>query len=273
VYIQPHVHPVGTHVVFWGGEAGPPRIWKADLATGEFVALTLPHVAARHPSYSFDGSRIVFAASLSSSAVGRKSRIDWAGLPEADEVTNLFVMDANGRGLRQITFGPYQDQRPCFSPDGSTVVFVSNRSGANALWSMSSDGGEPLPLLGPTNAYRPSFSVDRDWLFFYTRVDGRDRIAMVRAKGGQVSLFPNDDRGTSRGPFADPGGTHLLMHSNRDGAWGLWELPLDGSPPRSVQPPGFDAAAHATRAANGVMTFDTIRTHWVRRAASRVLGS
>ncbi|MEJ7583968.1 MAG: hypothetical protein WKF43_07735 [Acidimicrobiales bacterium] len=48
------------------------------------------------------------------------------------------------------------------------------------------------------------------------------------------------------------------MHSDRDGAWGLHELPLDGSPMRPLRPPGREHAicAHGTRARNGVLTFD-----------------
>ncbi len=37
-YYQPHIHPDGTQVVFFGNEAGPPRVWKADLANGNVIA-------------------------------------------------------------------------------------------------------------------------------------------------------------------------------------------------------------------------------------------
>ena len=80
------------------------------------------------------------------------------------------------------------------------------------------------------------------------------------AEGGDFEPLANDDKGLSRGPFTDPSGEVLLMHSNRTGIWKCWELPLDGkSPPRTIQPPGFVKATHPTRAKNGVMTFDVWR--------------
>ena len=38
--------------------------------------------------------------------------------------------------------------------------------------------------------------------------------------------------------------------------WRLYELPLDGTPPRRLAPPNHPRGAHGTRARNGVMTFD-----------------
>lgn len=104
----------------------------------------------------------------------------------------------------------------------------------------------------------------------FTSVNGRHQICRIPAGGGEISLLLNDDRGTSHGPFADPNGKSLLMHSTRGGKYGIWELPLDGSPPRSIQPPGFEEALHATRAKNGVIAFDISGRKWVRKAASRL---
>jgi hypothetical protein len=75
--------------------------------------------------------------------------------------------------------------------------------------------------------------------FFFTKVDGRDQIAKILAIGGDVTLLINDERGNSHGPFADPKGEVLLIHSYRDGKYNIFELPLDGSPSRSIQPSGF----------------------------------
>lgn len=52
------------------------------------------------------------------------------------------------------------------------------------------------------------------------------------------------------------------MHSNRDGLWRLWELPLDGSPTVRLDPPGFGdrPRGHATRSEDGVIVFDAGHT-------------
>ena len=48
------------------------------------------------------------------------------GLPPKGVNSNIYVMNSDGSELRQITFGNYQDQRPAFSPDSKTIVFVSD---------------------------------------------------------------------------------------------------------------------------------------------------
>lgn len=272
LYYQPQINPDGTQVVFFGNETGSPRIWKADIASGEVIALTPPDVGARQPAFSWDGSQIVFASDMNSGQEHeRVEQMHGNGKPPGDLVVNLFVMDADGRNIRQVTSGQYQDQRPTFSPDGKTIVFVSNRNGGMRLWSIPVEGGvEPRPLQSSGWGYRPCFSTDGQWIFFFTNVNGRHRISRMPVEGGKIIPLLNDDRGTSHGPFADPGGEFLLMHSTRGGKWGIWMLPLDGSPARPMQPPGFEEAFHASRAKNGVIAFDVSRRKWVRIAASWV---
>lgn len=274
LYYQPQINPEGTQVVFFGNETGSPRIWKADIASGEVIALTPPDVGARQPAFSWDGSQIVFASDMNSGQEHeRVEQMHGNGKPPRGLVVNIFVMDADGRNIRQVTFGPYQDQRPSFSPDGKTIAFVSNRGGEMRLWSIPVDGSvEPRPLQSSGWGYRPCFSTNGRWIFFFTNVNGRDQISKIPVEGGKVTPLLNDDRGTSHGPFADPGGKFLLMHSTRGGNWGIWELPLDGSPPRPIQPPGFEEALHASRAKNGVIAFDVSRRKWVRIVASWVYG-
>ena len=61
-----------------------------------------------NPSWSPDGKRIVFGGSA-------------AGF------TNLYMIDADGRNLRQLTKDSFGALMPAWSPDGRRVAFVSNR--------------------------------------------------------------------------------------------------------------------------------------------------
>jgi hypothetical protein len=68
----------------------------------------------------------------------------------------LYVMNADGRGLRNLSSSPgSKDGLGTFSPDGKTVAFVSNRGGAWAVWAIRPDGtgltrlfNLPAPLTG-----------------------------------------------------------------------------------------------------------------------------
>lgn len=276
IFYQPCINPDGTHVVFSGNSAGVLKVWRADVKTGEVAALTCDAHAARHPAYSAAGDRIAYSTDHSSGQPPeRVEQLQKNGLPPADHIDHLFVMDPDGANKRQVTYGPYQDQRPCFSPDGKTIAFISNRGASFfGLWTVPSDGSaEPAlvaEILGngsdaPARAnelrnfiYRPCYSVDGRTIFAFSDIAGRHQICSIPAAGGEITPLANDDMGTSHGPYADPDGKTILMHSTRNGSYAVWELPLDGGPPRRLQPPGLDGATHATRSRNGIVAFDVV---------------
>ena len=265
IYYQACVHPEGTHVVYYGNSSGSPRVWKANLNTGEVVPLTPADSGARQPVFSWDGKKIAFSSDRASGqAPGRVEDMEPGGTPPKNRPpVNIFIMDSNGMNAKQLTVGPYQDQRPTFSPDGKHIAFVSNRSGSYRLWEVSADGtSAPRPLQERGWGYWPWYSMDGKWIFFFTGIGGRHQICKISAQGGKVIPLPNDDEGKSHGPFCDPTNECLLICSNRGGLgllWSIWELPLDERPPRKLMPPGFSFAAHPTRSKNGIITFDVVR--------------
>jgi Tol biopolymer transport system component len=265
IYFQPCIHPEGTHVVYYGNSTGPPRVWVAEIETNEAVALTPAESNARHPVYDWKGERIAFS---SDQVFDQKHETVEEMTPSGDfppnSHFNIFIMDADGKNIRQITKGPFQDERPCFSPDGKEITFVSNRLGRkNGLWRVSVDGTKgPWLLLQKGWGYRPWYSADGQWIFFYSGIDRRHRICKVPAKGGKLVPLENDNLQLSHGPFADPKGDVILIHGIKEGEFhGIWEIPLDGNPPRQLKPPGFEKVhhGHATRGKNGVITFDALR--------------
>lgn len=271
IYYQPHINPQGDKVVFFGNDAGSPRIWLAHLDTGDVVALTPTGSSARHPVFSWDGTMIAFASDRAfQQARERIELMRGNGLPPESMHLNLFVMDTDGRHVRQITYGPFQDQRPAFSPDGKTIVFVSNRDGERRLWSVAIDGNQvPRPLQTEGWGYRPWYSADGQWLYFFTDVNGRDQICKQSINGGPIIPLANDDSGTSHGPFVDYTDEVLLFHSTRGGKFGLWELPLDGGEPRQIPLPHLEGEpSHATRSQNGILAFDVYQQTVSRKIAS-----
>ena len=44
---------------------------------------------------------------------------------------HLFRLPADGGQAEQLTFGPYWDSEPAFSPDGRSLAFVSDRDPTN----------------------------------------------------------------------------------------------------------------------------------------------
>jgi Tol biopolymer transport system component len=258
--MQAHVAPDGARAVFWGERSGPPRIWLANTATGDVSSIG--PAGARHPVWHPDG-RIVFSLEPAASETVEQIFADNAtGVPATDARLQICVMRDDGTDVIALTDDVAQDQRPAVDPDGRRVAFISNRRGPIAIWILDLDEGtaETTGVVG----YRPWWSLDGTTIFHigFPVPGKRHQIHALRVGETTSVAFDADDSGLTHGPYADPSGDRILVHSDRSGRWQLYELPLDGSPIRTCTPPAFTETpcAHATRTLDGTMTFDASMT-------------
>ena len=106
------------------------------LAAGEvFAAGTndgLPLKAGRH--VEFDTSEGTWM-SLDLSPDGRTIVFDLLG--------DLYSLPVDGGKARRLTSGLAFDSQPVYSPDGASIAFLSDRSGAENVWVAHADGSQP----------------------------------------------------------------------------------------------------------------------------------
>ncbi|HEX8090806.1 MAG TPA: DPP IV N-terminal domain-containing protein, partial [Blastocatellia bacterium] len=69
-----------------------------------------------------------------------------SNLAQAKSVTQVWVMDIDGRNARQLTSGEKSSGSPLFSPDGKWISFVSTKDGSANLYVMPAGGGEARKL-------------------------------------------------------------------------------------------------------------------------------
>jgi tricorn protease len=172
-----------------------------------------------HVSYSRDGLEIAFIAG-----------------------GDVWVMDTELREPRQVTSTPEEERDVQFSPDGKSLVFVSDQEGQTDLWSaqrVQSDRfwwlNDEFHLTRITN--NAAVEADPKW-----NVDG-SRLAFVQGLGELVHSAPDgSDLKTITRSFNSPdynwspdGRWLAYAQSDDDFNRDVWIVPIDGSiPPLNV---------------------------------------
>ena len=99
-----------------------------------------------------------------------------------------------------------------WSPDGKTVVFVSNISGRNNLWLVPAEGGWPTQLtVSDQRQTAPAWSPDGKWIAYQSDYDGDEQwdIFIVSPKTGQVVNLTNTREIAELDPTWSPDGRYL----------------------------------------------------------------
>ncbi|MCQ8770574.1 PD40 domain-containing protein [Streptomyces telluris] len=146
-----------------GGALG--SLWKVRRdGSGRTRLLDGPATGTdnRQPNWSPKGDRLVFQRR-------ERGSHDWA----------LYVMNADGSGLRRLTGGPGEHTDPSWSPDGRQVVFSSTAGGLEVpqIFAIPADGGRPVRVTRNDGSYdgAPSWSPDGRWIAFESHPGEEDR--------------------------------------------------------------------------------------------------
>ena len=158
---------------------------------------------ARNPSFTPDGSRIVFSLS---------------------DIGGHQIASVNSRGeeLKYLTKAPGMNAWPAYSPDGRKIAFGSSRSRDFEIYVMNADGSNAIPLTQSSGLdARPAWSPDGKRIAFTSNRDGNYEIYVMNADGSNpknaTSNPARDDH-----PTWHPDGRRLLFVSDRDGGSDLY---------------------------------------------------
>jgi Tol biopolymer transport system component/tRNA A-37 threonylcarbamoyl transferase component Bud32 len=201
--------PDGRHVVFTSMRERTVALWSVPAAGGEPRRLTTGTSSEREPALSREASWLAYCTS------------------ESD--ANVVVLDRR-TGDRSVIPGSKDERMPGLAPDGSLLVFMSDRSGRADLWLQPLDG---LALAGPARQLTdhpgtvalPEVSPDGSWIAYQRALEGRRDIWLVPTAGGVPRRF-TDHPGNDIQPAWSPDGTQLAWVSDRAGVENVWLAPV-----------------------------------------------
>jgi Tol biopolymer transport system component len=136
--------------------------------------------------------------------------------------SDVWSMDADGRNRVQLTTDPAHDTWPSVTPDGRTIVFVSERGGVRGLWRMAIDGGEQRRLGSLAIGPRANLSTDGKSVYF-VEVGGRNKYHRIPIDGGDAVPVDLPQATAGKGPplpdnfhepVPSPDGTMVAGHYN-----------------------------------------------------------
>lgn len=154
---------------------GNPDIFYHDLSTGQRRVFAAYGGLNTSAAVSPDGTRVAMILSRS-------------GDP------NVWVCNADGAGLRQLTHTHADDSCPCWSPDGCWICYATKIHYRRRLAEVSADGGEPraLPTTGAPDPTEPDWSPDGKWIAFCSQSGDYFNICVMPADGSSdpIVLVP-----------------------------------------------------------------------------------
>jgi len=199
--------PVGGgdgQIAYASTRSGIPQIYLVNLGTDSAVQITDVPDGACQPSWSPDGSRLVFISPCK-------------GMDEIYYNASLFIINPDGSGLTPIATLPGGDFDPSWSPDGKSIAFTSLRSGQMEIYTVSLDDLSSVTQItrgtSKVESRQPAWSPDGSQIVYVLKRFGVYQIWLMNADGSdQKQIVRSGIEFTDYLPTWSPDGQTILFN-------------------------------------------------------------
>lgn len=167
------------------------------------------------PSWSSDGTFIVFAANR-------------------DGNENLYLARVDGSGERRLTDGRFTDRYPVFSPDGQSIAFARQDGFGWDLHTLDLKTAQiQRRTLDGVYVGHPAWSPDGQAIAFDRHYDGQAEIAVLDTASGALRRL-TERGGNDLRPAFSLDGRRIAFAADAGGSWNLWEVGVNGDSLRQL---------------------------------------
>jgi Tol biopolymer transport system component len=178
---SPAWSPKNDEIAFAGIKHGTCDLYAVNIGSGAVRQITNDVFSDQDPVYSPDGNRIAFVSD-------RGRYTDVAALPENFKIwrtdyrnLDVYITDAAGGNIEQITDTPYFEKTPVFSPDGKKLAFCSDRSGIYNIYIHDLETKNEYPITNViTGVFHLSWTGDGSRLAFVSWYNAGYDIYMLK---------------------------------------------------------------------------------------------
>lgn len=161
-----------------------------------------------------------------------------------EETADENIWEIDGESKRPLIHSTRADHSQKYSPDGTKIVFASDRTGNYEIWLADADGKNQRQLTDSNgSAGSPRFSPDGKTIVFDAQIADRSDIYTISVNGGAPKKL--SDAGEKNFlPAWSADGRWIFFISNRSGDEQLWKMPAgDGEAVQITKQGAFEAFA------------------------------
>lgn len=195
-------------------------IWEYTLATKLFKNLTEARGYDAEGAWSPDGTKMVFASNRRAYEKELSKEDEERLKIDKQYFMDIYIADADGTNVKQITDVPGYDGGPFFSADGKKICWrrFTPKGDVAEVWTMNTDGSDPKPItkLGAMS-WAPYFHPSGEYLIFTTNLNGfaNFELYIVDAAGKREPVRVTTTDGFDGLPVFTPDGKKLAWTSGR----------------------------------------------------------
>jgi hypothetical protein len=160
-----------------------------------------------------------------------------------DGAMDIFLINADGSDVRQLTANTGDDYAAAWSPDGSMLAFTTTRDVVSQIYVMNADGSDIRPLTADQDSHsQPSWSPDGTKIAYVTQNLGQGDIWVMDTEGSNRVQLTSDEYNDAW-PVWSPDGSQIVFVRGTDNQE-IYVMDADGSNGLQLtDSPGLDNGA------------------------------